>query len=417
MAAVKLHFENIQSRIARAWELSETRDLLADLLRMPDAQLFLLFGVKGFQPQEVHGLKDRIFTGVVGELVRNGWNCNSASFGVSRRDTFLMEMVRRGFSQTVDCLLAIGADADYNTRSYGDSTALMAARDSDIMKKLINYRANPMEYNASNQTDFTYKLLCGQTAGARFYLCNTEKIPFQPLLDNFRECVLRRDTVPYNPMYPLCLVPVVPEGVHYENVIDREMVDAMFRNRYLPFSSKALVFPIETGLTVWHYLRTKMKNAEDAHPSLLAAWLACMCKSQVFQTSADFACVEAYLEKQLPRDVSSSGVISKSLFIHMLFSLGALPSSDLLRWLMLLGKVIQRVAFWMDIYGEAPFKVTNSTRLADNRRGDTHMLQELGVLQSLLSMRVGVPDNFGEFLIPEGLSDPKPAGNPAGTTF
>lgn len=411
LPAVKLHFETIKPRIIRARELSETRELLADLLVMPDARLLQIFGVSRWQPREVHGLKDRIFAGVVGELARNGWKCDSASFGTGRRDTFLMEMARRGFAQTVDCLLSIGADADYNTRGYGDSTALMAACDPNIMRKLLKHKANPMEVNASNETDFTYKLLSGLTTGARFYLYNTGNIPFQPLLDNFRDCVLSRRTVPYNPMFPLCLVPVVPEGVHYRNIVDEKLVDAMFRNQYLPFSSKALACEIDSGLTVWHYIRTKMKNAREASPALLTAYLACMSKKLAFQTPSDFACVEEYLEKPLPRDLSAQGVISKSLFVHMLFSLGGLSQMELLRWLLLLGKVNRRIAFWMDFFGEEPFRVTNSSRLMDNRRGDTHVLQELSAVQSLLSLRVGVSDNFGEFPIPEGLSNPTAGGS------
>ena len=115
LSAVTLHFENIQSRIVRARELSETRDLLTELLAMSDYRLFTLFGVTRYSPQDVHSLRDRIFSGLVAELNRNGWNCNSASFGVGHRDTLLMEMARRGLSLTVTRLLEMGADADYNT--------------------------------------------------------------------------------------------------------------------------------------------------------------------------------------------------------------------------------------------------------------------------------------------------------------
>ena len=110
-----------------------------------------------------------------------------------------MEMARRGLSRTVTRLLEMGADADYNTQGYGDSTVLMSARDPEIMKKLLYYGANPMAVNAHRQTDFSYKLLKGFVAGARFYLYNTEKIPFQKLLDNFRDCILSRESTPYRP--------------------------------------------------------------------------------------------------------------------------------------------------------------------------------------------------------------------------
>ena len=58
----------------------------------------------------------------------------------------------------------------------------------------------------------------------------------------------------------------------------------------------------------------------------------------------------------------------------------------------------------MDILGEDPFQVVN-TALPSDRKG-SHLLQELSVIQSLLSMRVNVPDSFGEFRIPEELSGP-----------
>ena len=92
----------------------------------------------------------------------------------------------------------------------------------------------------------------------------------------------------------------------------------------------------------------------------------------------------------------------------MLFSLGSLPPASILRWLMLLGKVIHRVALWMDILGEEPFRVTSAARPGESHRGDTHVLHELSVLQSLLSMRVSVSDSFGEFPIPGELSNPAP---------
>ena len=104
---------------------------------MSDFRLFSLFGVTRYSPQDVYNLRDRIFSRLVLELTRNGWNCDSASFGPGRRDTFLMEVARRGLPLTVTRLLEMGANTDYNTRGYGDSTALMAARDPEIMKKLI----------------------------------------------------------------------------------------------------------------------------------------------------------------------------------------------------------------------------------------------------------------------------------------
>lgn len=408
MSAVTLHFGNIQARIARARELSETRDLLTELLAMSDFRLFALFGVTRYSPQDVHSLRDQIFSGLVAELSRNGWNCDSASFGPGRRDTFLMEMARRGLVQTVTRLLEMGANADYNTQGYGDSTALMSARDPGIMKKLLLYGANPMGVNAHRQTDFSYKLLKGLVAGARFYLYNTERIPFQPLLDNFRACMLNRESVPYNPMYPLCLLPVVPPGVSYRNIVDQELVDAMFDGQFLPCSSEALDFRLEGGLSVWQHLRFRMRNAPTVSPPLFVAYLACMAKGEAFGTQNDFACVESYVEKPLPRELQPREAISKSVFIHMLFSLANLPAPQLLRWLLLLGKVIRRVALWMDVLGEDPFWVVN-TMLPSDRKG-SHVLQELSTIQSLLSMRVNVTDSFGEFRIPEELSAPVGAG-------
>ena len=406
MPAVPLHLESLQGRIVRARELSETRDLLTELLGMSDFRLFSLCGVTRYSPQDVHSLRDQIFSSLVSELIRHGWNCDSASFGLGRRDTFLMEMARRGLSLTVSRLLEEGANVDYNTQGYGDSTALMAARDPGIMKKLIQHGANPMGLNALRQTDFTYKLLKGFVTGARFYLYNTSKIPFQPLLDNFRGCLLSQESLPYNPMYPLCLLPVVPSGVSYRNIVDRKLIDAMFDGQFLPSSSEALMFQLEEGVSVWHYLRFRMEDALSVSPSLLVAYLACMAKGEAFSSHADFACVESYLEKPLPRDVQSRGAISKSVFIHMLFSLGSLPPPQLLRWLLLLGKAVRRVALWMDVLGEEPFQVVNAALPSDRNRRGSHVLQELSVIQSLLSMRVNVTDGFGEFRIPEELRGP-----------
>lgn len=408
MSAVTLHFEAIQGRIARARELSETRDLLAELLAMSDYRLFALCGVTRYSPQEVHSLRDQIFSGLVSELIRNGWNCDSASFGVTRRDTFLMEMARRGLSLTVARLLEMGANADYNTQGYGDSTALMAARDPDIMKRLIQYGANPMGLNARRQTDFTYKLLKGLVTGARFYLYNTEKIPFQPLLNSFRECLLSRESVPYNPMYPLCLLPVVPSGVAYRNIVDKRLIDVMFEGQFFPSSTGALLFRLEEGVSVWQYLRFRMNDSPTVSPAHFVSYLACMAKGEAFSAPVDFSCIESYIEKPLPRDVPSRGIISKSVFIHMLFSLAVLPSPQILRWLLLLGKAVRRVALWMDILGEESFQVVNAAFPSD-RRG-SHVLQELSMIQSLLSMRVNVTDSFGEFRIPEELRGPAFAG-------
>ena len=402
MAAVALHFESIQSRIARARDLSETRDLLTELLGMSDFRLFSLCGVARYSPQDVHSLRDQIFARLVAELMRHGWNCDSASFGPGRRDTFLMEMARRGLSMTVVRLLEMGANADYNTQGYGDSTALMAARDPEIMKKLLQYGANPMGVNAHRQTDFTYKLLKGHVTGARFYLYNTGKIPFQSLLDNFRECLLSRESVPYTPMYPLCLLPVVPSGVPYRNIVDRQLIDAMFEGQFFPSTSDALRFRLDEGLSVWGYLRFRMGDSLTVSPSHFVAYLACMAKGGAFCAPADFTALEAYLEKPLPREFELPTAFSKSVFVHMLFSLSNLPPPQLLRWLLLLGRAIRRVALWMDILGEDSFQVVNAA-LPSDRRG-SHLLQELSVIQSLLSMRVNVPDSFGEFRIPEELS-------------
>ena len=132
------------------------------------------------------------------------------------------------------------------------------------------------------------------------------------------------------------------------------------------------------------------------------AYLACMAKGGAFCAPADFTALEAYLEKPLPREFELPTAFSKSVFVHMLFSLSNLPSPQLLRWLLLLGRAIRRVALWMDILGEESFQVVNAA-LPSDRRG-SHLLQELSVIQSLLSMRVNVPDSFGEFRIPEELS-------------
>ena len=410
LPAVSLHFWNVQNRLVRGASLSETRDFLSELLALPDASLLRLFGVSNCPPQAVHSTKDAIFAGVVGELARNGWNCNAAAFGPGRRDTFLMEMARRGLSKAMDMLLGLGADANYTTHGYGDSTPLMSARDPEIMGKLLARGANPMEVNAQNQTDFTCKLLSGLTNGALFYAQRAPQIPLQPLLNNFRECILDREVVPYNPMYPLCVVPVPPPGSIYKSIIDQALIDAMFSKQFLPFTSLALAFNLDSGLTVWRYIRARMQNAPHVYPTLLTAYLACMSKSRGLQTPEDFACVDACLEKAPPNNPSAPGVISRSLFIHMLFSLGALPRGDLIRWLLLLGKFAQRTAIWMDLFGEAPFHVTSATRPSDGQRGRTHLVHELGILQSFLTLRISAPNDFGEFVIPKASSH-RPAGS------
>ena len=89
------------------------------------------------------------------------------------------------------------------------------------------------------------------------------------------------------------------------------------------------------------------------------------------------------------------------VFVHMFFSLANLPSPRLLRWLLLLGRAIRRVALWMDILGEEAFQVVNAAFPVP--RKSSHVLQELSLMQSLLSMRVNVTDSFGEFRIPEEL--------------
>jgi hypothetical protein len=361
-----------------------------------------MFGVTQWSPHEVHGLKDQAFLAIITELIRNGWNCNAASFGEGHRDTFLMEMARGGFSQSVTRLLEMGAEADYNSQGYGPSTPLMCTRDPEIMKKLLYYGANPLATNALGQTDFTYKLFKGVTVGARFYLYNTEKIPFQSLLNNFRDCVLSYSSFPYEPMYPLCLVPVVPKDVPYENIVDRSLIDSMLRGHFLPFSSKALECSLENGLTVWQYIRIRLKDSKVVVPALVVACLACMAKREECRTSEDFAFIEASIDKPLPRELQTRETLSKAVFVYLLFSLSTLPPAQILRWLMLLGKLVRRVGGWMDVLGDTPFRVTNSL-LATDTRG-SHMLQELSTIQALLAMRVNVSDSFGEFRIPEELS-------------
>lgn len=381
----------------------ETRDLLTELLNLSESRLLPIFGVTRWSPQEVHSLKDRIFLGIITELIHNGWNCNAASFGEGHRDTFLMEMARHGYLKSVTRLLEMGAEADHNSQGYGASTVLMSTRDPDVMKKLLYYGANPLATNALGQTDFTYKLLKGYTAGARFYLYNTEKIPFQSLLMNFKDCILSRASVPYEPMYPLCLVPVVPEGVPYPNIVDRALVDSMLREHYLPFSSRALAFPLDETQTVWQHIRKRLSESKNVIPALVIALMACMAKLEACRTPEDFAFVESYIEKPLPRELMSREALSKAVFVYLLFSLSSLPGPQILRWLVLLDRLIRKVTVWMDVVGETPFRVVNSLIASDSR--GSHLLQELATMQGLLAMRINVTDNFGEFRIPEELTN------------
>ena len=395
------HFDNVKDRIARARDLTVAQELLSELLRLPDERLLPMFGVASWPMSRLHGLKDTIFLELVTELIRNGWNCNAASFGEMRRDTFLMEMVRRGFAKTVTRLLEMGAEADYNNHGYGASTVLMCASDPDIMKKLLYYDANPLAINAAGQTDFTYKLFKGLAPGARFYLYNTEKIPFQSLLFNFRDCVLSRASLPYGPMYPLCLVPVVPSGAPYGNIIDEALIDSMFRERYLPFSSEALLFVLESGLSVWSYVKRRMAESKVASTALLLAYMACMVKLDERCTADDFDVLERYMEKEALREPLIREELSKAMFVYMLFGLSALPPGRILRWLALLGKVIRKVLAWRDLLGDEPFRVANSMAMPEKRR--SYVWQELAMMQSLLAMRVKVSDSFGEFPISEKL--------------
>jgi hypothetical protein len=377
----------------------EMRDLLSEFLNLPANRLLPIFGVTQWEPTEVHSLKDQIFFEVITELVRGGWHCDVPAFGEGRRDTLLMEMARRGFSRSITRLLELGAEADHNSQGYGASTPLMCTRDPEIMKKLLYYGANPLASNALGQTDFTYKLLKGLTTGARFYLYNTEKIPFQSLLSNFRDCVLSHSSFPYEPMYPLCLVPVVPRSAAYQNIIDRALVDSMLRGHYLPFSSKALRYSLGEKLTVWQHIKLRMKESKIAVPALAIAYMVCMSKLEECRAPDDFALLEAYIEKAIPREVAQRENLSKAIFVYLLFSLSSLPPVQILRWLALLGRFLRKMGAWMDLLGDEPFRVVNSLIATDNR--NSHVLQELSTLQALLAMRVNVSDSFGEFHIPE----------------
>jgi hypothetical protein len=240
------------------------------------------------------------------------------------------------------------------------------------------------------------------TLSARFYLYNTEKIPFQSLLSNFRDCILSRFSFPYEPMYPLCLVPVVPMDVPYSNIIDKPLIDNMLRGYYLPFSSKALEYSLDRNLTVWQYIKLRLQDSPVVIPTLVVACMACMAKMEQCRTAADFAFIEAYIEKPLPRELSLQGTLSKAVFVYLLFSLSNLPGGQILRWLMLIGKLQRKVGAWMDVMGSVPFRVVNSLLATDTR--DSQMLQEISTLQALLAMRVNVSDTFGEFRVPDEFS-------------
>ena len=402
---------NVRRQISQAREFAETRDFLMMLLRMPESRLLPMFGITQWAPHEVHALKDLIFLSIATELIRNGWNCNFASFGESRRETFLMEASAYGFTKTVTRLLEMGAEANYNCQGYGASTPLMNARDPEIMKKLLYYGANPLAANAMNQTDFTYKLLKGLVPGALFYFYNSEKIPFQSLLNNFRDCILSGGNAPYEPMYPLCLVPVVPGGVPYENIVDKSLLDSMLKEQFLPFSSVALKYRLEDRQTVWQYIKSRMNEAKTVAPALAVAFMACMTKLEECRKPEDFVFFESYIEKDLPREIALRSSLSKPAFVYMLFSLSNFPSVQLLRWLALISKFTRKLALWMDILGELPFKVGNP-QLSD--RHSAHALQELLSIQTLLAMRVNVTPDFGEFNIPEGFRAPGEAGEGRG---
>ena len=76
------------------------------------------------------------------------------------------------------------------------------------------------------------------------------------------KCLLSRESVPYDSMYPLCLLPVVPSGVPYHNIIDKKLIDAMFDKQFFPSSSEALSFRLEDGISIWSYLRFRMGHTQ-----------------------------------------------------------------------------------------------------------------------------------------------------------
>jgi len=279
----------------------------------------------------------------------------------------------------------------------------MCTSDPAIMKKLIYYGANPLATNAVGQTDFTYKILKGQMLSVRFYLYNTEKIPFQSLLNNYKDCIVSNASFPYEPMYPLCLVPVVPPNSPYKNVIDKSMINSMLRGHFLPFSSKALSYPLQDNLTVWQYVKICMQDHSTVSPALIIAFITCMAKMESCRKPDDFAFIESYLEKPLPREFVPRETLSKAVFVYLLFAIAAFPSVQILRWLVLFGKLMRKLSMWMEVLGEFPFRVCNSL-LGSNKRVE-NVLYELTTLQSLLAMRVNISDGFGEFRIPDELAD------------
>jgi hypothetical protein len=201
-------------------------------------------------------------------------------------------------------------------------------------------------------------------------------------------------------MYPLCLVPVISENAPYENIIDRSLLDSMLKEQFLPFTSAALNHRLENEQTVWQYVKSRMSEAKTVSPALAVAFMACMTKLKDCRKPEDFVFLESYLEKDLPREFAPRNSFTKNVFVYMLFSLSNLPSPELLRWLALLGSFTRKLAFWMDILGELPFRVAASQT---SERHSSHILQELLSMQALLTIRVSVTPDFGEFDIPEML--------------
>jgi hypothetical protein len=151
------------------------------------------------------------------------------------------------------------------------------------------------------------------------------------------------------------------------------------------------------GLTAWQHIKIRMNDAKIAAPALALAFMACMAKLEDCRREEDFALFESYIEKDPPREFVPRNNFSKHIFVYMLFSLSSLPPTALLQWLVLIGKFTRKVAFWMDLFGETAFKVVNPS-FPD--KGGTHVLQELLSMQALLSMRVNVTPDYGEFGAP-----------------
>ncbi|GHS95889.1 hypothetical protein AGMMS50276_13190 [Synergistales bacterium] len=390
-------FDSVRNLLTKAHDLAQTRDLLTEFLKMPESRLFPVFGVRQWTPNEVHSLKDIIFQGLVTGLIQNGWNCNAASFGDSRRDTFLMVMADCGYAKSVARMLDLGADADFNAYRTGASTPLMSARDPEIIKKIIYFGANPLAVNSMNQTDFTYKLLKGMVPAARYYLSNTEKIPFQSLLNNFQDCIMDGLDVPYEPMFPLSLVPIVPDGVPYDNILDKPLLDSMMKKHFLPFTSTALSYYMpDSFVTVWQYIKSSLKASLFVSPSLVFACMACMAKMEECRKPDDFAFLEAYMEKPLPREYNPKGRLSKDMFAYMLFATLKLQPTQILRWVALLGNVARKVGLWINSIGGESFGVYSAK---GTDKPSSNAVQELVSMQGLLVMRIKVTDNFGEFKI------------------